>query len=93
MLTRILQPHTVVVVVVFCYPGVQHCTMNVHLSHLAFYVKHYGPLWTHSAFAFEDGIGHLVRKAHGTHDIGHQVRLSSECILLGGSYVPEAQQL
>lgn len=55
-------------------PGLQHCTINVHLlSHLPFYVRHYGPLWTHSAFVFEDGIGHLLRKAHGTHDIGRQV--------------------
>ena len=46
--------------------------MNVHLlSHLP---KLYGPLWMHSAFSFEDGIGHLVKKAHGTHDIANQVR-------------------
>lgn len=63
-----------VLLCIICYPGIEHCTMNVHLlSHLAFYVRQYGPLWTHSAFVFEDGIGHLVRKAHGTHDIGHQV--------------------
>ena len=54
--------------------GVNNCTMNVHLlSHLPFYVKLYGPLWTHSAFVFEDGIGHLLKKAHGPHDIGTQV--------------------
>ena len=46
----------------------------MHLvSHLPHYVKLFGPLWTHSAFAFEDSIGHLVKKAHGTHDIANQV--------------------
>ena len=48
--------------------------MNMHLLlHLTMYVKMYGPLWTHSAFPFEDGMGCLVRQAHGTRDIGHQV--------------------
>lgn len=54
--------------------GLQHCSMNVHLlSYLPFYVRHNGPLWTHSAFCFEDGIGHLMAKAHGTHNIANQV--------------------
>lgn len=54
--------------------GVKHCTVNVHLlSHLPYYVYLYGPLWTHSAFSFEDGIGYLVRRCHATHDIAHQV--------------------
>ena len=48
--------------------------MNVHLViHLPYFVQLYGPLWTHSAFTFEDSIGHLVKKAHGTKNIGVQV--------------------
>ena len=56
------------------FAGLKHCKMNVHLlSHLSHYAKLFGPLWTHSAFAFEDAIGSLVKKAHGTHDIEKQV--------------------
>ena len=52
--------------------GLKYCKINVHLvSHLPHYVKLFGSLWTHSAFAFEDSIGHLVKKAHGTHDIAN----------------------
>ena len=48
--------------------------MNVHLlSHLPFFVKLYGPLWTHSAFTFEDSIGYLTSRLKGTRDIGIQV--------------------
>ena len=48
--------------------------MNNHLLlHLKMYVQLYGPLWTHSAFPYEDNLGYLVRQAHGTKDIGHQV--------------------
>ena len=43
------------------------------LLHMGHYVRKLGPLWTHSAFPFEDAIGHLCEKSHGTHDIIHQV--------------------
>ncbi|CAI8020857.1 hypothetical protein GBAR_LOCUS12434 [Geodia barretti] len=56
------------------YYGLKHCKVNVHLlGHLSHYVKLFGPLWTHSAFAFEDAIGGLVKKSHGTHDIANQI--------------------
>jgi hypothetical protein len=56
------------------YYGLKHCKINVHLlGHLSHYVKLFGPLWTHSAFAFEDAIGGLVKKSHGTHDIANQI--------------------
>lgn len=59
---------------IFIHPGLKHCKMNVHLlSHLPHYIKLFGPLWTHSAFAFEDSIGYLVKRAHATHDIANQV--------------------
>ena len=48
--------------------------MNAHLlSHLVYYVKLLGPLWTHSAFAFEGQMGTYVRSSHATHRIVHQV--------------------
>ena len=59
---------------VYVHTGLKYCKINVHLlSHLPHFVKLFGPLWTHSAFAVEDSIGHLVSKAHGTHDIANQV--------------------
>lgn len=55
--------------------GLKHCKINIHLlSHLPHFVRKLGPLWTHSAFAFEDSIGYLVKKSHGTHDVVHQVK-------------------
>ena len=60
------------------HTGLKFCKMNVHLlSHLPHYVKLFGPLWTHSAFVFEDCIGHLVQMSHGTHDIANQVKNSA----------------
>ena len=38
-----------------------------------FFLQLYGPLWTHSAFVLEDGIWHLLKMAHGTHDVRTQV--------------------
>ena len=56
--------------------------MNVHLLvHLPHFVRRFGPLWTHSAFAFEDSIGHLVKKSHGTHDIAHQVEAKYDALI------------
>ena len=63
--------------------GLKHCKVNVHLlGHLSHYVKLFGPLWTHSAFAFEDAIGGLVKKSHGTHDIANQVCSNVKTILV-----------
>ena len=58
-----------------CTAGVQNCTMNVHLvSHLTHYVKLYGPLWTHSCFAFESLNGYLMQLKHGTQHVVTQVQ-------------------
>ena len=58
-------------------PGMDNCTMNVHLlQHLENDVRLHGPLWTHSAFEFESINGHLVRMIHGTHDVQLQVNRS-----------------
>ena len=60
-----------------CCIGLKHCKINIHLlSHIPLFVKQFGPLWIHSAFGFEDFIGYLVKKSHGTHDVDHQVILS-----------------
>ena len=54
--------------------GIEQCSMTVHLlSHLVYYVKLLGPLWTHSAFAFEGQMGTYVRSSYATHGIVHQV--------------------
>ena len=63
--------------------GLNFCKMNIHLlSHLTYYVRLFGPLWTHSAFSFEDCIGHLLQKSHGTHDIANQVYRCSYTIIV-----------
>ena len=65
--------------------GLKNCKINVHLlAHLPHYVRQFGPL------AFEDSIGHLVKKSHGTHDIAHEVYIAIPCILYGAShcYIP-----
>ena len=67
----------IIVNIILVYAGLKHCRVNVHLlSHLPHYVKLFGPLWTHSAFGFEDCIGYLVKRSHGTHDIANQVQFS-----------------
>ena len=56
--------------------GISNCSVNIHsLLHLAFYVKLFGPLWTHSAFAFEGQMQNFLRHSHATHGIGKQVNL------------------
>ena len=54
--------------------GESSCTANSHLlSHLPKYVHLWGPLWTHSAFAFESKNGSLKHLFHGNADIVHQL--------------------
>ena len=54
--------------------GLHSCGINVHmLLHLPFFVRCYGPLWTHSAFPFEGQMGHFLRHSHATHGISKQV--------------------
>lgn len=56
------------------YIGKAHCTINLHLlCHLTYYVRLFGPLWTHSAFPFEGFMGHLLQITHSTHGIAKQV--------------------
>lgn len=54
--------------------GEASCTANAHLlTHLAKYVRLWGPLWTHSAFGFESKNGQLKHLFHGKHNITHQL--------------------
>ena len=54
--------------------GEWSCTANPHLlTHLGNYVKLWGPLWTHSAFGFENKNGRLKHLFHGNSRIFHQL--------------------
>ena len=49
-------------------------TFNMHLLlHLAKSVYYWGPLWAHSAFAFESGNGHLLNVIHAAKGVHHQI--------------------
>ncbi len=57
--------------------GYSLCTINVHsLIHLPYYVKLWGPLWTHSAFSFESMNGSLTGMLHSTRKIAEQLSFS-----------------
>lgn len=54
--------------------GVHNMTMNIHLiSHLTECVRNTGPLWSQSAFAFENWNGALSRCVNGKTDVIHQI--------------------
>ena len=56
------------------HTGVTHCGINFHLLlHLPFYVRNFGPLWTHSAFSFEGQMQNFLKYSHATHGIEKQV--------------------
>jgi hypothetical protein len=53
--------------------GKKFCVYNVHLlTHLSQAVKKFGPLWTHSLFAFENANGNLLRHVKGTTGVPQQ---------------------
>lgn len=65
--------HNVLICCCYCI-GTSNCGMNVHLLiHLPHYVTLFGPLWTHSAFAFEGQMQNFLSHSHATHGIGKQV--------------------
>ena len=54
--------------------GEHSCTMNAHLlTHLAKYVRLWGPLWTHSAVGFENKNSHLKYLFHSRSDFVDQL--------------------
>ena len=57
--------------------GLSGCTMNAHcLIHLPYFVRKWGPLWTHSAFPFESMNGALTNMVHSTRKIAEQLSFS-----------------
>lgn len=54
--------------------GKSNITLNLHLlRHLAMSVKHLGPLWSQSAFAFEANNGVVVKANTSSDKIAHQL--------------------
>lgn len=54
--------------------GKDNMVMVIHLlKHLAQSVRKLGPLWAHSAFAFERNNGRLLKWVNGTSDVVHQI--------------------
>ena len=50
------------------------CTINAHLLiHLPYFVKLWGPLWTHLAFSFESMSGTLTGMVHSTRKVAEQL--------------------
>ena len=61
--------------------GEESCTANTHLlSHLPKYVRLWGPLWTHSAFGFENKNGQLKRLFHGRGNIVPQLMFNVDVV-------------
>lgn len=59
--------------------GDSSCTHNCHLlSHLARYVRQWGPLWSHSSFCYESKNGHIKHLFHGKNDIVHQLIFNTD---------------
>ena len=58
--------------------GERRETINVHsITNLEEQVKCLGPLWTHSAFAFEAMIAHTLKGFKGTRGVAEQVHNSN----------------
>lgn len=56
-----------------CYSKVS-MTFNMHsLLHLSKSVLHWGPLWSHNAYAFESGNGNLLKVIHASKGIHNQI--------------------
>lgn len=65
--------------------GDRCCTLNAHcLSHLATFVRLWGPLWTHSLFGFESMNGHITNMIHSKRKVAEQLLFSIDvCQTLG----------
>ena len=54
--------------------GKDHMTFNIRLlTHVTQSVKHWGPLWATSTFAFESNMGTLLKYFHGTQYVPSQI--------------------
>ena len=73
MSTAEVSLHKFVILVENLY-GIEHVSYNVHqMIHLANAVKQWGPLWSSSAFLFENNNGNLLKLFHGTKHVSQQV--------------------
>ena len=62
--------------------GETMCTHNMHLlTHLAKFVRLWGPLWTHSTFGFESKNGQLKKFFHSRNIIYQQLVFNSDAIV------------
>ena len=65
--------------------GDRICVLNVHLlSHMANFVRLWGPLWTHSAFGFESMNGHIKSMIHSGYKIADQLVFSVDVATTAG---------
>ena len=63
--------------------GNQSCTINAHLLiHISYFVRLWGPCWTHSAFSFESHNGALKRMIHFTRRVAEQLSFSLDVSIL-----------
>ena len=59
--------------------GKMNCTINAHLLlHLTNYARLRGPLWTHSAFGFENKNGFVKNLSHSKYQVLHQITFNVE---------------
>ena len=69
------------IIYLLIYTGITSTTMNVHLlTHLPFYVRAWGPLWTTSYYCFESANGTLRKFFHGTRNMSKQVTVETNII-------------
>lgn len=74
MISEIILCFSLLIATVFFSIGIVHCGINIHLLlHLPYYVRCFGPLWTHSAYSFEGQMQNFLQHSHATHGIEKQV--------------------
>ena len=72
--------------------GYRNCTHNMHLlTHLAKYVRLWGPLWTHSLFPFENKNGLLKKDFLGTNNIAKQLFFNVDTKITLQLLIPQLQ--
>ena len=63
--------------------GNQSCTINAHLLiNISYFVRLWGPCWTHSAFSFESHNGALQRMIHSTRRVAEQLSFSLDVSIM-----------
>ena len=63
--------------------GNQSCTINAHLLiHISYFVRQWGPCWTHSALSFQSHNGALKRLIHSTRRVAEQLSFSLDVSII-----------